>query len=452
LNSGDTKKPNGGVYPRRVNETPALNENLLEKVLSRENMRKAWERVKTNKGAAGVDKMTLEEFPGFARDNWDKIRQAIMVNEYRPQPVRRVEIPKPDGGKRPLGIPTVTDRVIQQAIAQVLVPIFDPTFSDSSFGFRPGRSAHDAVRQVAGYIAEGYKIAVDIDLSKFFDRVNHDILMNRVARKVRDKNLLRLIGSYLRAGVEIEGRIQPTTQGVPQGGPLSPLLANIVLYDLDKELEKRGHRFARYADDFIILVKSQRAADRVMESVTRFLMKQVKLEINDKKSHTGPTDRTSFLGFRFKGKRIIWSEQALEEFKRRIRLMTSRSWGVSMEYRIQQLTTYIRGWINYFGLSEYYSPVPGLDKWLRRRMRMCFWKQWKRPHRRIAELLKLGCPKSKAISVALSRQSYWHLARTYATQLGMTDDWLAKLGLVSIRDLWIAFHYPAQHHAGRQTS
>ena len=447
MNSGNAKKPNGGALFRRTNGTPALNENLLEKVLSRDNPPEAEKRVKANKGASGVDRMTLEDFPEFVRGNWEKIRQAIMDGEYQPRPVRRVEIPKPDGGKRPLGIPTVTDRVIQQAIAQVLVPIFDPTFSDSSFGFRPGRSAHDAVKQVSRYITEGYKVAVDIDLSKFFDSVNHDILMNRVARRTRDKRLLRMIGKYLRAGVEIEGKIHPTTKGVPQGGPLSPLLANIVLDDLDKELEKRGHRFARYADDFIILVRSQRAAERVIESVKRFLMKWLKLEVNEKKIHASPTDKTSFLGFVFKGKRIIWSEQAVEEFKRRIRLMTSRSWGVSMDYRILRLSTYIRGWMNYFGLSEYYSPIPGLDSWLRRRMRMCFWKQWKRPRRRITELLKLGCPKRKAIWAGLSRQSYWHMARTYATQLGMTDDWLKKLGVVSIRDLWIAFHYPAQHRA-----
>jgi RNA-directed DNA polymerase len=427
---------------------PALDEDLVERVLSRENMLQAWKRVKRNKGVAGVDGMTIADFPEFSRENWDDIRKALLDGKYRPSPVLRVEIPKPDGGKRPLGIPTVTERVIQQAIAQVLSPIFDPYFSDSSYGFRPGRSAHDAVKQVKAYIAQGHKVAVDIDLSKFFDTVNHDILMHRVARRVKDKRLLRLIGSYLRAGVQVKGKVHPTSKGVPQGGPLSPLLANIVLDDLDKEMEKRGHRFVRYADDFIILVKSQRAAERVLESIKRFLRRKLKLTVNERKSSIGPTDDTDYLGFRFKGKKIIWTEEALEKFREQVRKFTGRSWGISMEARLQLLSTYIRGWMNYYRLSEYYSPIPKLDQWIRRRVRMCYWKQWKRPRRRIEALLKLRCSKLQAVCVVRSRQGHWHLARTLATQSGMTDRWLTEQGLVSVKDLWVSFHYPATVRAG----
>ena len=284
MSSHNTMNPYGEVPMGRVMEPSNLNEHLLEWILSRENMQQAWKRVKANQGAAGVDKMSIEAFPAFARAEWGNIREKLMAGTYEPLPVRRVEIPKPTGGFRPLGIPTVLDRLIQQAVAQVLTPIFDPTFSASSFGFRPGRSAHDAVYKVRGHIREGYRMAVDMDLSKFFDTVNHDVLMHRVSRKVSDKRVLRLIGKYLRAGVMDHGRLKETRLGVPQGGPLSPLLANILLDDLDCELEKRGHRFSRYADDFIVLVKSRRAGERVMESLKRFLERRLKLKVNQEKS------------------------------------------------------------------------------------------------------------------------------------------------------------------------
>jgi len=280
MSSHDMKNPNGGVSMGHVIEPPDPNSNLLELVLSRDNMHLAWKRVKSNKGAPGVDDISIKEFPDIIRDKWEGIRESLMEGTYEPSPVLRVEIPKPTGRTRPLGIPIVLDRLIQQAIARVLTPMFDPEFSDFSYGFRPGRSAHDAVFKVREYIRQGYRIAVDMDLSKFFDTVNHDVLMHRVARKVHDKRLLRLIGKYLRAGVKTNGRLQNTRMGVPQGGPLSPLLANILLDDLDKELEKRGHRFVRYADDFIVLVKSQRAGERVMRSVQRFLKRRLKLKVN----------------------------------------------------------------------------------------------------------------------------------------------------------------------------
>jgi RNA-directed DNA polymerase len=429
---------------RRTTIDPALSDDLMERVLAPENLRKAWRQVKANHGAPGVDGRTIEDFPAFAREHWPSIRQALRDETYQPSPVRRTEIPKRHGkGKRGLGIPTVVDRVLQQAIAQVLGPLFDPEFSASSFGFRPGRSAHHAVKQIQSYIKAGSKVAVDLDLAKFFDGVNHDALMARVARKVRDKALLRLIGKYLRAGVLVGEGLQPTETGVPQGSPLSPLLSNVLLDDLDQELARRGHRFARYCDDFLLVVKSRRAADRVKASLTRFLQHHLKLEINETKSSVGPTHESTFLGFTFQGTRISWSPEAFQNFRHRLRKLTGRSWGVSMAYRIRKLNEYIRGWIHYFGLSQYYRPLPELDAWLRRRLRMCFWKQWRSVRTKVRELLKLGTAKKTAILTALSRKGPWHLSRTLATQTGMTNQWLSDtLGLVSIRALWISLHYP----------
>ena len=443
MSSHDMKNPTGGVHMGHVIEPPDPNSNLLELVLSRDNMHLAWKRVKSNKGAPGVDDISIKEFPDIIRERWEGICESLMEGTYEPSPVLRVEIPKPTGGTRPLGIPTVLDRLIQQAIARVLTPIFDPEFSDFSFGFRHGRSAHDAVFKVREYIRQGYRIAVDMDLSKFFDTVNHDVLMHRVARKVHDKRLLRLIGKYLRAGVKVNGRLQNTRMGVPQGGPLSPLLANILLDDLDKELEKRGHKFVRYADDFIVLVKSQRAGKRVMRSVQRFLKRRLKLKVNAGKSSVLPTDQNTFLGFTFKGTKIRWSDKAFREFIRRVKRLTGRSWFVSMDYRFKKLTQYIRGWMNYFGISEYYRPIPELDHWLRRRMRMCYWKQWRLCRTKVRNLLSIGVSLKAAISVGMSRKGPWHLARTLATQAGMTNQWLKKQGLISIKELWVNIHYPA---------
>jgi len=443
MSSHNIKKPNGGVTMRRVMDQPDPNENLLERVLSRDNVQKAWKRVKANKGVPGIDHMSIEDFPEFARAQWDNIRDSLMAGTYQPSPVKRVEIPKPTGGKRPLGIPTVLDRVIQQAMYQVMMPIFDPDFSEFSYGFRPGRSAHAAVRQLREYIRQGYRIAVDMDLSKFFDRVDHDVLMHRVSRKIRDKRVLRLIGKYLRAGVVVKGRLQKSREGVPQGGPLSPLLANILLDDLDKELERRGHKFVRYADDFVILVKTQRAGLRVKQSITRFLERKLKLKVNQDKSRVSSTNDANFLGFTFKGTRILWSDKAFQQFKYRVKRLTGRSWFVSMAYRYKKLSQYIRGCMNYFGISEYYRPIPEIDGWLRRRMRMCYWKQWRLPRTKIRNLLKLGTFRKVALDVGLSRKGPWRLARTLATQSGMTNQWLKDQGLVSVKELWVNIHYPA---------
>jgi RNA-directed DNA polymerase len=446
----------GGAYP--VSETaqhvpnvklstggrdqqPALNDNLMKRVLSPANLHAAWKHVRRNKGAPGVDGITLEDYPLWAKQHWAATRRALEGGYYIPQAVRRVEIPKPTGGVRLLGVPTVNDRVIQQAIAQVLNPLIDPTFSEASHGFRPGRNAHGAVRKIKGFIEEGYRVAVDVDLSKFFDRVNHDILMNRLSRFIADKGLLKLIGRYLRAGVLIEGKLCPTPEGVPQGGPLSPLLANVLLDDLDKRLESCQLRFARYADDFTICVKSSSAGHRVMAWVSRFLSTKLKLVVNEAKSRVVKTNDLHFLGFTFKGKKVRWSEQALKDFKHRVRQLTKRSWGISMQRRLRELRLYIQGWVNYFGVSEYYRPLPGLDEWIRRRLRMCYLKQWRKPRTRIRNLIKLGTRTRTAVSLGLSSKGPYRLARTLATQSGMTNKWLEQQGLVSVRERWIAFHY-----------
>lgn len=435
--SGVALNPDGGAKARRGAAQPTLQGDLLEAVVASANMHAAWARVKSNKGAPGVDGMTIEEFPAFAKVHWPAVRQALTDGGYRPSSVRRVLIPKSGGGERALGIPTVVDRVIQQAIAQVLTPIFDPEFSESSFGFRPKRSAHGAVTQVQAYIKAGYRVAVDLDLQKFFDNVSHDILMARVARRVGDKRLLALIGRYLRAGVMIGECVQPSEIGTPQGGPLSPLLANILLDDLDRELEKRGHRFARYADDLLVLVKSVRAGQRVKASLTTYLGRRLKLLVNEAKSRVAPIGACEFLGFTFHRDKLRWSDGAFADFVHRVKKLTGRSWGVSMRYRFDKLAQYVRGWMGYFGISQYYRPIPELDRWLRRRARMCYWKQWRGTRTRVRNLLALGTGTRTALMTGASSKSYWHLSRTLGTQTGMTNDWLHAQGLVSIRALWM---------------
>lgn len=406
-------------------------------------MKLAWQQVRTNAGAAGIDDMSITDYPAFARANWVRIKASLLEGTYKPTPVKRVEIPKDTGGTRPLGIPTVSDRVIQQAITQVLVPVFDPQFSESSYGFRPGRSAHQAVKKVVCLINEGYRYAVDIDLARFFDTVDHDVLMHRVSRRITDKSILKLIGKYLRAGVVANGRLNQTTKGVPQGGPLSPLLSNILLDDLDKELEKRGHRFCRYADDLIILVKSKRAGQRVMESVSRFLEKKLKVQVNRDKRQVIRAERSTFLGFTFTGRRVTVSEKSLMRCKNELRRLTWRSWGVAMEYRYRKIRTYLQGWMNYFGIGMRYNTVNEWDQWFRRRVRMCSWKQWRRTRTRVRELMKLGVGERHAVKAGMSRKAYWHLAKTEALNVALSNRYLTKQGLTSLRTLWARIHHPA---------
>ena len=421
----------------------ALEREVFEKIVARENLIRAWQRVKANKGAAGCDDVSVLDFPSWAREHWPTIKRELLEGTYQPNAVRRVWIPKANGDQRPLGIPNIADRVIQQAIAQVVGPIYESQFSDYSFGFRPGRSAHQAVKQVREYFRQGYKQVVDIDLAAFFDSVNHDVLMCLLAQRVKDKRVLKLIGKYLRAGVMINDVKQPTSMGVPQGGPLSPLLANIVLHELDVYLQQCHRKFARYADDFVICVKSTRAAERVKCNVERFLKKRLKLSINYDKSRIVPHKQLEFLGFTFKGLKIVWSEQALHRFKHRVRQLTGRSWGVSMEYRYTELRRYVVGWLNYFALSEYYRPIPELDEWLRRRLRTCYWKQWRWARTKIRNLVALGITLKDAIKAGMSSKGPSCMSRTKVTQMAMTNAWLKQQGLISIKDHWVRFHYPA---------
>jgi RNA-directed DNA polymerase len=437
--TGSLSRP-GSTVTAQV-EQPALSlfpETLMEAVVDADNLETAWKNVKANRGAPGPDGVTIAEFPDWFRPRWPRIRQQLLDGTYRPDPVRRKAIDKPDGGQRLLGIPNVIERLIQQAIVQVLTPLFDPHFSESSFGFRPQRSAHGAAQQVQRTIRRGYRYAVDMDLSKFFDRVQHDVLMARVARRVDDQLLLRLIGRYLRAGVMVEGVLQPTDVGTPQGGPASPLLANILLDDLDKELERRGLHFVRYADDFAIFAKSQRSAERIMASVTRFLTDKLRLVVNQEKSRVVASEEFEFLGFAFRKSRatINVSTKSIQRFKYRIREITGRSRGISMEHRLSLLRSYVRGWMGYYGLASQLKLFDRLDRWLRRRIRMCYWRQWRRPRKRRRELIRLGVPIRQAIRHARSRKGYWHMSKTIASGVGLTNAWLAEQGMLSLKTLW----------------
>jgi len=400
----------GGTTPRGGRDS-----GLMEQVVARGNMLAALKRVERNGGAPGVDGIPTERLRDQIRAEWPRIREELLAGIYRPMPVRRVEIPKPGGGKRLLGIPTAMDRLIQQALLQVLTPIFDPQFSEASYGFRPGRRAHDAVRKARQYVEEGYEWAVDLDIEKFFDRVNHDILMARVARKVTDKRVLTLIRRYLQAGVMVNGVVIETAEGTPQGGPLSPLLANILLDDLDIELEKRGHKFVRYADDCNVYVKSKRAGERVMTSIRKFLQERLKLKINEQKSAVDRPWKLKFLGFSmYKAKAgqilIRLAPQTIDRVKMKIRDITSRNKPVSMAERIERLNAYLGGWIGYFALAETPSIFKNLEGWMRRRLRMCLWKQWKRVRTRYRELRALGLPEWVVHEFANARKGPWRMA------------------------------------------
>jgi RNA-directed DNA polymerase len=416
-------------------ESPASTNRLMEEVCERGNLKEALRRVKANKGSAGVDGMTVGGITDYLKQHWAAIREQLLNGTYEPKPVRRVEIDKPDGGVRKLGIPTVLDRLIQQAVMQVLQRQWDRTFSDHSYGFRPGRSAHQAVAQAQQYIAEGYGWCVDFDLEKFFDRVNHDKLMGQIAQRVQDKRLLKLIRAFLDAGVMENGLVSPSVEGTPQGGPLSPLLSNLVLDELDRELERRGHRFVRYADDSNIYVRSERAGQRVMESVTRFITQKLKLKVNEAKSAVARPQERKFLGFSFSAgpevKRVI-APKALDRFKRRIREITGRAKGVSMKTTIEELAPYMRGWRSYFGFCETPEVLLSLTRWVRLRLRAAMWRQWKTPRRRREALIELGVRSRLASNTAGSGLGPWYLAKAKALSVGLSNAYFKSLGLPSL--------------------
>jgi len=435
---GTDEVPSDTAAP--LQEEPGATETaLLEQVLDRENLLRALKRVKANRGAPGIDGMTVMELPKYLLEAWPAIRKALRAGTYRPQAVRRVEIPKPGGGVRLLGIPTALDRLIQQALAQVLGPLFDPSFSDHSYGFRPGRSAHQAVQAARAFIQEGRRFVVDVDLARFFDRVNHDILMARVARKVKDKRVLKLVRAYLESGVMVDGVQVRTEEGTPQGGPLSPLLANILLDDLDKELEGRGHAFCRYADDCNIYVRSRRAGERVMESVKRFLQERLRLVVNEEKSAVDRPWKRKFLGFSFThGKdttRIRVATLSLARAKSRIRQLTWRWRGQSMERTLTALNAYLRGWGNYFSLSQAPRPLGDLDEWVRRRLRAIVWHQWKKPKARARNMIRLGIPADKAWEWAYSGKKAWRMSGSAPLQRTLDNAYWRAQGLVSLKEL-----------------
>jgi RNA-directed DNA polymerase len=420
------------LVAKRRTESPAIGEPWMEEVCERENCKQAWARVKANKGSPGVDGRTVHDLPGYLQQHWPVIRKPLLSGTYPRQAVRRVEIPKPDGGVRKLGIPTVLDRFIPQAVMQVLQDRWDRTFSQHSYGFRPGRSAHQAVEQAQQYIAEGYRFVVDLDLEKFFDRVNHDRRMAKIAERISDKRLLKLIRSFLQAGVMEDGLVSPVDEGTPQGGPLSPLLSNIVLDEFDRELERRKLRFARYADDSNIYVRSRRAGERVMKSVVRFIATRLKLKVKEQKSAVAEPWKRKFLGFSFTmadtPKRRI-APKAVVRFKEGVRELTSRTRGVSTERMAEELARYLRGWIGYFGQCETPGVRQRLEEWTRRRLRSAIWKQWKRGTTRFAELQKRGVGKDLAAKAAGSAHGPWPLANSPALAIALPNAYLASLGI-----------------------
>ncbi len=439
---GDGRNPDdsAGVSQAATASTEVIStmdSPLFEEVLRKETLQKAWAKVLANKGAPGVDGVTIADFPKWFRERRDAIIASVRDGSYQPAPVRRVDIPKPGGWTRMLGVPTVLDRVLQQAIMIVLTPILDPTFSESSFGFRPGRSAHEAVGQAREYVAGGRRWVVDMDLSKFFDRVNHDVLMERLARRIADKALLRLIRSYLNAGIMSDGVVVERVEGTPQGGPLSPLLANVLLDEWDKLLESRGHKFCRYADDCNIYVQSRQAGQRVMGWCVRFLERVLRLKVNEKKSAVDRPWRRKFLGLSVSSHRqskIRIAAESVERFRERVREITSRRRGISLARMISELNRYTRGWFGYFRLTETQRVLKTLDGWIRRRLRCFLLKQWKPGRRRALALRKLGVADAQKISG--SRKGPWRLSRTRQLHMGLDVAWFDAQGLFNLTERW----------------
>jgi RNA-directed DNA polymerase len=453
LRHGDTGEGGTGPGSREERQAAtaweqnrALTQHLMEEVASSANLNQAYKRVKGNGGAPGVDGMTVADLRPWIASNRERLIASLLDGSYRPQPVRGVEIPKPDGGVRQLGIPTVVDRLVQQAIAQILEPILDPTFSASSFGFRPGRGAHDALRQAREYVADGCEIVVDIDLEKFFDRVNHDILMARLARRIGDKRLLRIIRRFLQAGMMADGVCIERHEGTPQGGPLSPLLANLLLDDLDKELESRGHRFCRYADDCNIYVRSEAAGERVMASVTNFLEKRLRLKINRQKSAVAPVGERQFLGHRLgKGGSLGISPKSLTRAKDRLRKITRRNRGISLERMISEVNSFTTGWGTYFRHAQCRSALRDLDTWLRRKLRCVRIKQCKRVRTIAAFLMESGVPRDLAWTTAATGKGWWSMAKNPGVHMAMTSQWFTEAGLANLLD-----HHTALNAVGNR--
>lgn len=437
---------NTKAYSKRERENNGIidTSNLLEKVLSKQNMFQALKRVISNKGSHGVDEMKTYELKEHLIQNWLVIKEKLLEGSYKPSPVRRVEIPKDVGSKRNLGIPTVLDRLIQQALAQELSKIYEPIFSENAYGFRPNKSAHKAILKAKEYINEGNRWVVDMDLEKFFDKVNHDILMYKLSLKIKDKRVLKLIRKYLESGIMINGINVASEEGTPQGGPLSPLLANIMLDKLDKELEKRGHKFCRYADDCNIYVKSKKAGLRVLESVRELVENKLKLKVNEHKSAVGYVTKRKFLGFSFylaKGKiEIRIHEKSIEKFKNKIRMITNRNVSMNNEFRIKKLNQITIGWLNYFGLANIKVKVKSLEKWLRRRLRACIWKQWKKISTRHTNLVKLGIEKYKAWEYANTRKGYWRISKSPILSRTITNQYLENIGYKSITKRYQLVH------------
>lgn len=428
-----------------ITENNLTNENrlgygLLEFILSPANLNSAYKKVKRNKGAGGVDKMQVESLKDYLVENKDELITSIVQGKYRPNPVRRVEISKENGSKRQLGIPTVVDRVIQQAIGQVLTPLYEPQFSEHSYGFRPKRNAHQALKKCKEYITDGYGYAVDLDLEKFFDKVNHSKLIEILSRTVKDVRVVSLIHKYLNAGVQMGSNFEVSELGVPRGGPLSPLLSNVMLNELDKELERRGHKFVRYADDMVILCRSKRSAERVMSTLVPFIENKLLLKVNREKSQVAAMRKVRFLGYSFyksKGEgRLPIHPKSVSKMKAKIKELTSRSNGWGNARRKEALRQYITGWVNYFKLADMNSLLQRVDEWYRRRLRMVIWKQWKRIKTKLTNLVKLGVKKSKAWEWANTRKGYWHTAKSFILTTTITTDRLRQAGYIFLSDYY----------------